>query len=108
MQRDPKLVTDASKETCVDWDREVSRGNLTPLTGLVKDTSDPETLHVQGRAIDDAECRRRIMPANVMQKVAETRRYPGSSSSGGSGKVQAGPPSGGWPRFAPDGSIVRE
>lgn len=100
MQRDPKKVVDATKENRVDWDREVERGNLTQVTGLARDTSDPTFRHVQGRPLNDEEARRRIVPAGLMQHVAETGRYPHSST-----KVML---IGGWPKFDADGNIVHE
>jgi hypothetical protein len=94
MQRDPSKVVDVSRETQVNWDHEIAEGNLTPLTGLVRDTSNPECLHVQGRPLSEKQAESRVVPASVMQHVAQTGRYPLAS-----GKRSFGPPPGGWPGF---------
>lgn len=93
MKRDPNKVVDASQETRVDWDREVKEGNLTPVTGLTRDTSDPSFQHVQGVPISDAEAEARVRPASYMREVALTGRYP---STGKSFFV------GGWPDLKKD------
>lgn len=100
MFRDQSKVVDATAETRVNWEAEVSSGNLVPVSGLVKDTSDPRCLHIQGRAVSEADQQARIVPASVMKEVSETGRYPKSS-----GKLSF---QGGWPTFAPDGSIIRQ
>jgi hypothetical protein len=91
MKRDPSKVVDATKETRVDWDREVKEGNLTRVTGMVRDTNDPSFQHIQGRPMSDAEAQSRVVPASFMQHVARTGRYP--QSSGRSTFA------GGWPDF---------
>ena len=76
MKRDADKVVDARHETQVDWDREVKEGNLTRVTPLARSTSDPTFRHVQGCAVSDEEERARVRPAEVMQHVALTGRYP--------------------------------
>jgi hypothetical protein len=95
MRRDPKKIVDATKETKVDWDREIKHGNLTQVSGLARNTNDPGFQHVQGIPMSDAEAKARVVPAARMEYVARTGRYPS-------------PPSrksffaGGWPTFDRD------
>ena len=100
MFRDPTKVVDATKETRVEWQKEVAAGNLVPISPLVNDTSDKSCRHIQGRRVTDEEESRRIVPASVMKEVSETGRYPKLS-----GKLSF---QGGWPSFDRNGNIIKE
>ena len=99
MKRDPGKVVDATKETRVDWGREVKEGNLVQVSGMTRGTGDPSFQHVQGRPMSDEEARSRVRPASVMEHVAQTGRYPSPASNKGFFV-------GGWPTFDKDGKIV--
>lgn len=101
MKRDPKLAIDATSETRVDWDREVSQGHLTPLTGLSKAAPDPTYQHCQGIPMSPEQARSRVRPREIMQHVAETKRYPQPPR-------QRAFYAGGWPSFDKDGNIVED
>lgn len=102
---------DASREKRVDWDKEVEAGNL-----LRQDPSRSNRTqqgeHCQGVPITDANREGRIISGSRAKDMMEQAQ---SSPNGAfrapapsGGKISAAAPKGGWPRFGPDGSIIRE
>ena len=69
-------IVDARNEKRVDWDKEITSGNL-----IEKPPEDRSGQHVQGQVASEAEMRSRVITAEVAKHVAETRRYPTRSST---------------------------
>jgi hypothetical protein len=67
---------DARKETRVDWDKEITNGNL-----VEKKADEEGPQHVNGQLQTEDQMRSRVISAEVAKHVAETRRYPTRSST---------------------------
>lgn len=102
---------DASGEKRVDWDREVERGHLL-RQDPTRSNRPIQGEHCQGVPITDANREDRVISGSrAVDMMQQAQASPGGAfrpPAPSGGKISASAPPGGWPRFGPDGSIIRE
>ncbi len=88
---------DMSRETKVDWDREIDRGNLVPLSetpsdamldnsprgvekhalgAQLREVEKHEPEHIQGQAVTAKDLKGRLLTREQLEELTATKRYP--------------------------------
>lgn len=101
---------DATRETRVDWDREVESGNLVPASGQPgRSAIEKDGCHIQGLPLTPAEIEKRTIPISSLKHMLDTAGSSGAGRlPGPTTRHSLGAPPNGWPRFSASGAIVHD